>query len=457
MLFRIVPFALRSWLAYNVLFPGEDLLRGDPINRFFRFYRKAQWWSREEIDAYKSEALSRLIHHAYETVPFYRRRMREVGVTPEDVRGPEDLKAIPFLTRQDVVENLDDLISRAYDVKTLKKGASSGSTGQPVTIYQDRATIGAAFGAERIGWEMSGYRFGSRNVTVWGNRIAVEEQWTTWGSRLKQWAYQNKRIGAYRLTDEQRVRDALEIIQDFRPDYLNGYPNAIYFLALKARELGVDGLKCKGVLTTAETVYDFQRDVIGEVFGPVYDGYGSGETPGVAYQCAASGLYHIVEPRVIVEYDDCSGDEFKELVLTDLDNYAMPLIRYKVGDLTVPSDETCSCGRQWTTLKKIAGRTADLITTPAGGALLIPSFFGSSMISQLPKIQQYQVAKVAPDRIVLRIRATPRLSQAELGFLRGQIAPYLDGKINYDIEQVEAIALAKVGKFKLVIDETKPQ
>ncbi|MCX5829827.1 MAG: hypothetical protein NTV58_17805 [Deltaproteobacteria bacterium] len=452
----MLPSSLRSLIAYNILFPGEDLLRRVPINKFFRFYRKAQWWSREENDRYKQAALKRLIQHAYQTVPYYHRTMKKAGIVPDDIREPGDLSKLPFLTRKDVLENLQDLISTDHSIETLKKGASSGSTGQVVVSYRTRTAIGAAFGAERIGWEMAGYRFGARNVTVWGNRITVEEQWTTWHSRLKQWAYRNKRIGAYLLTDDRHVRDALKTIHDWRPDYLNGYPNAIYFLALKAKEFGVGGLACKGVLTTAETVYDFQRAMIGEVFGPVYDGYGSGEISGVAYQCKAGGFYHIVEPHVIVEYADCGGDEFKELVLTNLDNYGMPFIRYKVGDLAVLANETCSCGRHWATLKKIAGRTADLITTPTGGALLVPSFFGSSLISQLPKIQQYQIAKVTPNRITIRIQASPHLSQVELDLIRRQIAPHLEGKIEYDIEQVEKIALTKAGKFKLVIDETKP-
>jgi hypothetical protein len=98
-----------------------------------------------------------------------------------------------------------------------------------------------------------------------------------------------------------------------------------------------------------------------------------------------------------------------------------------------------------------------LISTPTGGALLVPSFFGSSLIRQLPKIQRYQIAKVAPDKIIIRIRSTPDLSKTELNFIHGQLAPYLNGKISYELEQVGEFPLVRSGKFKLVVDETKAQ
>jgi len=452
-----IPLTIRSWYTHNLLFPVEDILRGIPTTRFYNLYREAQWWSQDRNKEYRCEALTKLIEHAYRTVPFYKRRMQQAGISPNDIHGPEDLYAIPYLTREDVINNLPDLISREYDVRTLVKRASSGSTGQIVTSYQDKIAIAAGIGAFRIGWEMGNYRFGMRNISVWGNRVTVEETWKTLGSKVKQWVYQNKRIAAYRLTDDHAVRSALNMFLDFQPEYLDGYTNAIYFLAVKARELGIDGLRCRGVLTTAETLFDYQRDLITKVFGPVYDGYGSGEVLGVAYQCATNQDYHIVEPHVIVEYDSCNDSGFNELVLTDLNNYSMPFIRYKVGDLAIPSDKKCLCGRQWATLHRIVGRTTDLISTPTGGALLVPSFFGSSLIRQLPKIQQYQIAKVAPDKIIIRIRSTPDLSKTELNFIHGQLAPYLNGKISYELEQVGEFPLVRSGKFKLVVDETKAQ
>lgn len=451
----MLPFSFRSFWVRQILFPMEDHLRGIPINRYYNFYRSNQWSTREKIRASQDKALSLLIQHAYQTVPFYRRRMQEAGIKPQDIRSVEELKFLPYLTRKDVIENIGDLTSSIYSPRELIKGSSSGSTGQVVISYHTKKSVGSDFGAERIGWEIGGYRFGSRRVMVWGNRLTVEEQWSRLGSRIKQWAYQSMRIGAYRLTDDKQVRQALEKIKQFSPDYLWGYPNAIYFLALKAKQFGISDLKCKGVLTTAETVYDFQRDSIQEMFGPVKDGYGSGEIPGVAYECEESGLYHVIDPRVIVEYDSCGDNQFLELVLTDLVNYGMPFIRYKVGDLAIPSSERCSCGRQWSTLKRIVGRTSDLVITPAGGALLVPSFFGSSLISQLPKIHQYQIAKVSPTKIIIRLESNPPLSDSEVDYISQQLAPYLKGKIDYEISQVEHIILTQAGKFKLMVDETK--
>lgn len=444
---------LRSAFAEHVLFPAEGALRHIPLARCYRELSAMQWWPRDRLDAYRDDKVRRLVAHAYETVPFYRRRMDHAGIQPRHVQRARDLTRFPVLTRVEIIEHVDELTSRAYDVRSLIRGSSSGSTGRVVVSYHTADSVGAAFAAERVGWKMAGYPFLARRCVVWGNPVAVNEQWTRLGSRLKQRAYGERRIPAYGLADPARVDEALRLLGDFRPSYLWGYPNAIYYLALKAREAGCGDLSCVAVLTTAETVYDYQREVIASVFGPVFDGYGSGEVPGVAYQCRA-GAYHIVEPRVVVDYGDGDRDEPRELFLTDLDNFGMPLIRYAVGDLGVSGTGPCDCGRSWMTMRQISGRTADLIALPDGGALLIPSFFGSALLRRLPGVRQYQVARVAPTAIALRLVTTRPLRDDERAIIEEALKPYLAGKVSLKIEEVPAVQLARSGKFKLVVDES---
>jgi len=449
-----MPLSLRSAWARHVLFPAEGLLRGIPLTKKYKEYFRAQWWPRAQLDSYRENKLRKLIEHVYRTVPFYRQRMDEASVRPGHIRHMADLSLLPTLSRADVIEHMPDMISSGVSPSALRRGSSSGSTGVVVTSYHTADSLGAAFAAERVGWSMAGYPFGARRCVVWGNQIAVNEQWSKPGSRLKQIAYGERRIPAFGLTDIEEVNAALNMLADFKPEYLWGYPNAIYFLALRAKEAGYSDLSCTGVLTTAETVYDYQREVISEVFGPVFDGYGSGEVPGVAYQCS-QGAYHIIEPRVVVEIDEGSEQEPREIILTDLDNFGMPLIRYKVGDLAVVADcDVCGCGRTWKTMKRIAGRTADLITLPGGGALLIPSFFGSALLKRLPSVQQYQVAKVSKDKIVLRLVLAHQLDKDGYDYLSRELNSYLKGKISFSIEEVESIQLTKNGKYKLIIDES---
>jgi len=449
-----MPLSVRSAWAQHVLFPAEGMLRGIPLTRRYREFSQAQWWPRAKLDAYREQKLRHLVAHAYDTVPFYRRRMDRAGVRPEEIRTANDLQRLPIVRRADVIEHVQSMISTSIDQKHLRKGSSSGSTGRVVTSYHTADSLGAAFAAERVGWSMAGYPFGARRCVVWGNPVAVNEQWSKPGSRLKQWAYGDRRIPAFGLSDASGVEAALRLLKDFRPDYLWGYPNAIYFLALRARDAGIGDLSCAGVLTTAETVYDHQREAIADVFGPVFDGYGSGEVPGVAYQCL-HGAYHVVEPHVIMQYGEGRPDGPRELLLTDLDNLGMPLIRYAVGDLAVADGEPCACGRTWETMKRVAGRTADLIALPGGGALLIPSFFGSALLKRLPSVRHYQVAKVSPECIVLRLAVAQPLQDCERSLIRHELEAYLDGKIAFAIEEVEKLQLTSSGKFKLVVDETK--
>jgi len=449
----------RTWkqvyghLSENVFLRMEDLLKGTRMRRNYRFLRTTLSWSREELLRYQSAALQRLLRHAAEHVPYYQERFARHRVDLSRITGPDQLERIPVLDRKDLIAQYAQLVSTVHDLSACKPGASSGSTGEVVRYLRDAETESVQGAAQFVGYGFAGWRLGARTATVWGNRRTVEEEWSRWGSRVKQRVYRNLRLPAYHLTSREHLNHTLERLCRFKPEYIEGYSGALHMLAREAARRGITDIKPRGVFTTAETLTPPMREDIERSFGSVYDMYGCGEILSVAFESGPEH-YRVMEPVVIMELEDIGAGDVRSVILTDLHNYAMPLIRYRVGDLAVPGDDQEAGGPAFRCLRRIVGRTSDIVETPNGGQLVVPSFFGSSLLKSL-SIRQYQVAKVSEDRLVIRLVMEDEPTPAELERVSTEIARYLNGQIEYSIELADALPMSETGKFKLVVDETK--
>ena len=431
----------------------EDWLKGESVIKHLFRLERLKHADPEFIRNYQFNSLKRLLDQAYRHVPFYKKRFDELGILPGDIQSFEDYAQIPALTREEVQSHTEDLLSASADEKSLKKGNSSGSTGRRLNFYHDASARSAGRAAVLTGWRMAGKRLGNRLTTLWGNTIDVEEKWTRPGSRLKALIYRNARIPAYLLTNEIKVKEAFDIILKQKGGFLQSYTSSLYALALYAQSHGIQvEPKFDGVLTTAETIFPHQRKAIEEVFGPVYDGYGSNEILGMAYQCQERQGYHLMDPNIIFETADFSG-EVKEIVVTDLWNFAFPFIRYRIGDLTSGELGPCPCGCTWRRIERIEGRATDAFTTPQGGIFPITASGFRELKPFFPPIQQYQLAKVAPNKIILRLQIQED-QPLDLGIIKSRMEPYYKDMFEFDVERVEKFEAGPSGKHKLIVDET---
>jgi len=441
--------------AYKMLRRLEDVVSNEMVSDHLERLNDLKNANRKTLQDYRFDALKKMLNHAYDNVPFYRKRFRDNHITPNDIRSFKDFEAFPILTRKDIIENLKDIVSIKHKKETLISGSSSGSTGSPIHYFKDKSAYSAGRAAVLFGWELAGKRIGDKTITVWGNAKMVKEGWNRPLSRFKAFLYRDLRIAAYKLIDENRIKDAVKKISMRNGGYIYAYTNAIYSLALNARNRGIK-LKRRfdGVLTTAETLMPRQREVIEDVFGPVYDGYGCGEILGIAFQCKNQKGYHLIEPNIIFEAGNRIDNNVSEIVVTDLWNYAMPLIRYKTGDLFEHYHEKCSCGCSWSLIGGIIGRISDLITTTQQGCLLIPSVFGSALLKDYPFIRKYQLAKISNDLLSLRLQVDITPTQEVFNAIRSAMDEYLNSSMRLEIELVDSFSLDKSGKHKIMVDET---
>lgn len=438
----------------------SDLLKGQNTLKYLRLFESFSSASPDAINTYRLKRLQMLLNHCERNVPFYRKRFSDCGFSARDFSSLEQMKAIPPLTRNDLQDHWQELIATNYAGKKLSAGSSGGSTGQPVFYRKDRKATSAGQAAHLLGWSFSGWKMSMKGLHIWGNPTTVNEEWGRLSSRLKARVFRHHKFPAYTLHDGSRLHDLYELICKEKYDYIDGYTNAIYYFAeyLKNNNLSFTN-PLKYVLTTAENLHDFQRRAIEDTIAPVFDTYGCSEINSIAFECSRCGLYHIIDPHVIVEYGDAideSGN--RELYVTDLDNFAFPMLRYRNGDMVIPAEGNLpECDITFSRLSAISGRETDILKLPDGGMLSVPSFFGSMLLKKVNGLKQYQVEKVADNMLHINLVTTDRFTTDDMKVIEAALQEYLGGRTGYVIRTVDSITASKSGKFRLVIDRTSHQ
>jgi phenylacetate-CoA ligase len=450
--------SLTRFMVYNLSLPAFDLAKGLSVRREYERLTRIVAGSRESVLAMQARKLRRLVAHAAKHVSYYRDLFAKHGIAPENVKSVEDLACLPVLRRDNIQEHAAEMVSETADKARFYKGSSSGSTGVPVTYLRDRAGSSASQAAMYFGWSLSGWCFGMPYLTIWGNVTTVNKDWARPSSKIKSWLFRETKIPAFSLTERKKFDELHETCRTGRFAYIQGYTNAIHAFAshLIDRDLSLPGIQ--GVLTTAENLQEHQRAAIQQALGPVFDFYGCGEINAVAFQCR-QGNYHVMDPHVVLEYGERADDQGNhELYITDLDNYGMPLIRYANDDMGKPGpEEPCACGLPLGILGNVSGRTSDIIRTPEGGILSVPSFLGNGLLQQLTNLVRYRVDVVAQDELVVNLQARGSMDAREEELIRQSLKDYIPRSMNWSIRLVDEIKPEANGKYKLIVDKTQEQ
>lgn len=441
----------------RVAMPAVGWALGMPVARYWRELEESQWWSPEELRALQWRKLKRLLEHAYRRVPYYRRRMDEAGVTPDDIQTWEDLPRVPISTKEDLRAAFPHgTVAAGVDRRRLLISASSGSTGEPFRYYLTRDEKARRWALVFRYWAWAGLRPGVpyANLT---RSVPGAFHHAGWLARLEQCLVRVLELPALDFSEEN-AGEYLARVRRFRPQVMRGYASSLYYLATYLRERG-ETLPLRAVLTLGETLYPHQREAIGQAFAcPVYDAYGA-EAMEVAAQCGHHAGYHINAESILVEVVDTEGNplppgERGQLVLTNLENYAMPFVRYNIQDVGVLSEERCPCGRGLPLLRAVEGRLSDLIITAAGKILASP-FFG--MLMMHAEVEQYQFVQERSDRIVLRLVPNARCSAEEEARILKEVQRYVGLGVEVVVERVEEIPLTRGGKRRWFISCLPPE
>jgi phenylacetate-CoA ligase len=439
-------------LIRRVIGPAWATWEGSHYLHHYRHLLRTQYQAPEQIRARQWKALKGLLRHAYRTVPFYRERMSRAGIVPEEVRGFEDFRRLPLLTKDDLRQHGGTLLSRSFARRNLHRKTTSGSTGVSVEVWVDDASMQWKRACTLRSDEWSGWRFGEPVAKVWGNPEYLKRGWR---GRLR-----NTLLERAHYLDTLKMDEAAlaRFAQDFLampPSLLFGHAHSVYLLAEYLRARRIKAPRPRGIITTAMVLHDWQRKCIEQVFDrKVTNRYGCEEVSLIACECERHEGLHVNADGVYVEIirngRPAQPGESGSVVVTDLTNRAMPILRYQVGDVAVVSDRGCGCGRGLPLLERLEGREADYVVTPAG-ELISGISLTENFAVQVPGIAQLQILQESLSRFVFRIVRSPAFGQASLGEIDRLVHLRFGDAVRYDCEYVERIPQEPSGKYRFCI------
>ena len=426
---------------------------------YYKELKKSQWLSTEKIKDLQEKKLRKLIRHAYNHTSYYREVMDQANVQPEDIQHIEDLKKIPLLTKALVKESLYfDLLSGNHDKSKILKITTSGSTGEPFVCFADQHQLDIRWSATLRGQEWAGYQFGDRQARLWHQTLGMTFTQVV-REKLNAWLSRRLFIPAFSL-DSQKIEKTVRLLEKYKPTFIDGYAESFNLLAryLSNREIKV---RPKGIMTSAQVLPEKSRETISSVFHcGVFDKYGSREFSGIAYECDHHKGHHIVAENYIVEVlkngKPAKPGEVGEIVITDLNNYCMPFIRYRIGDLGVAMDskKPCSCGRGLPMIGDIEGRVQSIIMG-ANGVYLPNTFFSHLFKDYDYAIEKYQVIQLAQNKITLKIIKADRFQESVIEEITSTLKKYLGEEMKIKVQFTKHIPMVRTGKHQTSISKLK--
>lgn len=431
-------------------------MRRARYNRTFRdalaFLDESQWWPLERQLDYRDRELRRVIRHAYDTVPYYREVFDERGLTPDDVRGIDDLPKLPILTKDLFRRRFDDLCSRDWPRRRRVTSHTGGTTGKALTLVDDLDTLPWQWAV----WWRHRRRFGlevSDPFIVLAGRPVVPLSALDPPFWRRNLPMHQTYVSIHHMT-KQNMRALVDYLQTRQVAFYSGYPSALYLLATWLLDHGVALAHPPRVTVTgAETLLPHQRRVIARAFRTeVADQYGASEHVGNISECELH-TYHVDMEFGAVEFLPMDGmpANVRRIVCTAFRNPALPLIRYDIGDIaTLPErDEPCACGRQAPTVEKIDGRIESYIVTPDGRQHGRLDF----LFKESAHIEEAQLVQDAEDHLRVRVVRAPEYSSGDEEQLWKDLRAYLGDQIRIDLEYLDEIPRAANGKFRQIVSE----
>jgi phenylacetate-CoA ligase len=436
--------------AYMASFERSHWMITRDVERYYETLNATQWLSLSQTRELQDEKLRRLVRHAYRSVPYYRTRMQELRLRPEDIRGQQDLHKLPFLTKDDVRRHLYfDMMQEGVSHADILRIGTSGSTGEPFVCYADREQLEFRWAATLRAQEWTGYRFGDPTVRLWHQTLGMSSSQIA-KERLDAWFANRAFIPVFEMSDA-KLEEMVHTIERTQPVLIDGYAEAFDFLAHYIEARGGLGFRPKALISSAQTLPAKSREVIESAFGcKVFDKYGSREFSGIAYESDAHNGHLVTAEGYIVEVllngVPAQPGEVGEIVITDLNNYCMPFIRYRIGDLAEAlPDEPSTCGRGLPRIGDIQGRVQSIIQGTDGR--FVPGAFFYHCLKDLDyAIKRFQVVQEEPGAIRFLMVKGSRYSDDTLDEVKAIFRQYLGDDLRIDVEMVDNIEMIRTGK-----------
>ena len=422
--------------------------------RFRAQAERQQFYSADELRAHQDGLLRQQLLHAFTNVPYYKARFDALQLTPLEIAGVDDLRHIPVLTKRDIQENGQHLLATNSPESTRSRNRTGGSTGSPLQFWVDKARFDLRRASTDRHNAWAGVRPGDLCAQLWGAVLdtgTAKHVGVPWRQRL---LYRQIAMNTASVSEEDLFR-FVRILRQYRPKALIAYAQSAVMFAEFCKEHNIRDIQFQSIITTAEMLYDHQRLTIENTFGgKVFNRYGCRELSVIASECEQHTGLHVNADSLYVEIEqrpDMPAGHGR-LLITDLMNRSMPLIRYEIGDdASWTVGPPCACGRHLPRIARIEGRTTDFLQLPSGLKISGPAL--TLVHADMAEVKQIQYVQESTHSVRLRIVPGRTYStDTRIEVLR-RLQPYFKGDFKLDIQLVDHIDKETSGKYRFVKNE----
>jgi phenylacetate-CoA ligase len=418
--------------------------------RYLREFEYTQFLSSDELRELQWRRLRDLLEHAHARCPFYAERFRRAGIAPADLRCLEDLRVLPPLEKQDIQEHGEQMVAAGWPAEDLIRNQTGGSTGTPVAFYlhRDRKCSRAAATLRHNRW--AGWRVGDRSAVIWG--APLDRPADSWRSRLRGLLLREPLWLDTAGLSEETMLGFHRALYRHRPRIVLAYARAAVLFARFLQAAGLTAYRPHALVTSAEVLEAEERALLQDVFGcEVFDRYGCREVSVLASECPAHSGMHVMAEGLYLEIETPAGPAapgaMGSILVTDLLNRAMPLIRYRIGDLGAWAAGACPCGRALPRLERVAGRVTDFLVG-CDGRLVSGVYLATYVVAGRPSLGQVQVCQDRAGAALWRLKPGRDFQPAaDLEYLGRATRRFLGERAVVESEIVDALPAEPSGKF----------
>jgi phenylacetate-CoA ligase len=443
--------AVMSALSRHVFHPLWNFKDGKYRLRILRQLERSQWMPVESMRARQSESLARMVRYAATQSPYYERLFREQRFDAANFTKA-DFESLPVLTKADIRAAGEDLLSRAFPRGALDFHKTGGSTGVSLKTYFDRDWLELRSADALRSNQWAGYVHGMKVAALWGNpRLPKTLKQRLRSKLVDRFVYLDTMDFNDRSVDDFIARWRREL-----PEILFGHSHSLFMLARYVLAHAITDLKPRGIISTSMMLLANEREVIEAAFGrKVFDRYGCEEVGLIASECERHEGLHLCIEQLYIEFlrpdgKQAAPGEEGAIVITDLNNHGMPLIRYRIEDMGVPSERSCSCGRGMPLMERLTGRVADYLKRRDGSMVAGVSLVERTLTA-IHGIEQLQVVQPSIDEIVLNVVRAADFNAASEQALLDEVRSVFGVGISVRAAYMDRIPQERSGKYRFSI------
>lgn len=428
----------------NIVLKTSDLIFGYSVYKTMIFLNRSQWWSPEKLRNYQFKKLLRLISHSSETVPFYRNYFKVNNLSLSDFKCLDDIKKLPIVNKDTYRNYRSDFISESFSSDEMLKISTGGTTGSPLETFTTKHARSFLRCSNLRGRNWADILYAEKTVTLAGSSLIPNES-MGYTQFLRNIFERNISLSATHINNEI-LKDYILKINRFKPKVIRGYPSSIFSLANFIREENLTVHKPKVIFTTAEMLLDNHRNLIEETFScKVYNHYSNPESMANAHECPYGNL-HLGTDITFVEL------EKKHLIATDLNNLAMPVIRYDTEDIGTIYEGKCDCGRSLPILKSLEGRATDILSFKNGNKIGGPAL---TLIFKDFSLLNYQLIQNTSDSLEINLIKGINFKFKDIESIEKIMQYHCGNDINIKINIVSKISVPEGKKSRFIINNSK--